>query len=51
MKWNRYKNAQGESMDRGVCEFANVESMLKSLRLLDGVEIEEDYELRVSLLY
>jgi hypothetical protein len=35
-------------MDRGTCEYTTVEGMLKSLRLLDGVEIEDGYELSVS---
>ena len=33
----------------GICEFLTVEGMLKCLRLLKGLKIEEDYELSVNL--
>lgn len=48
--WNRAKDHLGNNRGFGFCEYVNVEGMLKSLRLLNGLKLEEGYELMVKFL-
>ena len=46
--WKRLMDHKGVPKGCGICEFMTVEGMLKCLRLLKGLKIEEDYELSVN---
>jgi hypothetical protein len=47
--WKRLMDHKGVPKGCGICEFLTVEGMLKCLRLMKGLKIEEDYELSVNL--
>lgn len=46
--WKRAKDHLGNNKGYGICEYVSVEGMLKCLRLLNGAQIEEGYEMNVS---
>lgn len=46
--WKRASDHMGRSRGFGYCEYSTVESMLKCLRLLNHLKLEEGYELSVS---
>lgn len=45
--WKRTTDQQDRPKGFGLCEYLTVESMLKSLRLLNNLKLEEGYELSV----
>jgi hypothetical protein len=45
--WKRTTDQQDRPKGFGLCEYLTVESMLKSLRLLNHLKLEEGYELSV----
>jgi hypothetical protein len=47
--WKRTTDQNGRPKGFGFCEFATVEGMLKALRLLNHLKLEEGYELAVSI--
>lgn len=47
--WNRIRGHDGELKNFGICQYYTVEGMLKCLRLLDGVVIEDGYDLKVII--
>jgi hypothetical protein len=47
--WKRTTDQQDKPKGFGLCEYLTVESMLKCLRLLNYLKLEEGYELSVSL--
>jgi RNA recognition motif-containing protein len=48
--WKRATDTNGKPKGFGYCEYQSVESMLKCLRLLNTLKIEEGYELSVSFI-
>ncbi len=48
--WKRGTDHNGRSRGFGFCEYHSVESMLKCLRLLNHLKLEEGYELSVYIL-
>jgi RNA-binding protein 25 len=46
--WKRTTDQNGRPKGFGFCEFQTVEGMLKALRLLNHLKLEEGYELSVS---
>ena len=48
--WKRGKDHMDRPKGFGVCEYHTVESMLKCLRLLNHLRLEEAYELQVNKL-
>jgi RNA recognition motif-containing protein len=49
--WKRTTDQQDRPKGFGLCEYTTVESMLKCLRLLNYLKLEEGYELSVSLFF
>jgi RNA recognition motif-containing protein len=49
--WKRGTDHNGKARGFGFCEYHSVESMLKSLRLLNHLKLEDGYELTVSYMY
>jgi RNA recognition motif-containing protein len=47
-EWKRMTDQNGRARNWGLCEFHSVESMLKCLRLLNNLKLEEGYELLVK---
>ena len=47
--WKRTTDHMGRPKGFGLCEYHTVESMLKSLRLLNHLKLEEGYELSVRI--
>jgi RNA recognition motif-containing protein len=45
--WKRTTDHMGRAKGFGLCEYHTVESMLKCLRLLNHLKLEEGYELSV----
>lgn len=48
--WKRTTDHMGRPKGFGLCEYQTVESMLKSLRLLNNLKLEEGYELSVRFI-
>ena len=49
--WKRTTDQNGRPKGFGFCEYTTVESILKALRLLNHLKLEEGYELAVSILF
>jgi RNA recognition motif-containing protein len=49
--WKRTTDQQERPKGFGLCEYASVESMLKSLRLLNYLKLDEGYELSVKYYF
>jgi RNA recognition motif-containing protein len=47
-EWKRMTDQNGRLRSFGLCEYHSVESMLKCLRLLNHLKLEEGYELQVK---
>jgi hypothetical protein len=47
--WKRLTDHQGNAKSCGICVYLNIEGMLKCLRLLNNLKIEEGYELSVKV--
>jgi hypothetical protein len=47
--WKRGTDHNGKARGFGFCEYHSVESMLKSLRLLNHLKLEDGYELSVRI--
>jgi RNA recognition motif-containing protein len=50
-EWKRMTDQNGRVRSFGLCEYHSVESMLKCLRLLNSLKLEEGYELQVYSIY
>jgi len=49
--WKRTTDQQDRPKGFGLCEYSSVESMLKSLRLLNYLKLDEGYELSVNIIF
>jgi RNA recognition motif-containing protein len=51
LSWKRTKDENGRPKGFGFCEYTTVEGLLKALRLLNHLQIEEGYDLSVIIFF
>lgn len=47
--WKRIKDQNDNNTNKGICEFFNIEGMLRAIRLLEEVKIDEGYEMKLKI--